>query len=554
RNPFRFHVDPVTGWVLVGNVGQDASNDDLARGPAGYDEWYIVTEPGQVAGWPFCTGPAEPFVDYDFETEEGQGLFDCSEAIPAVIWYKYAETEQFPELGSGGRNAQAGPILREPEPDARYQWREEYLNKWFIYEWTRHFVKMVTLGENGGGDGTELPELHSYTTIGAPGEYGQVPRPDVVIEDFIEGLSRPMDLTQAPDGALYLLEYGMGWFEANEDARLSRIYNKTAAAPPVAMASAEPSSGQGPLTVQFSAEGSFDVDGDGITAFEWDFGDGATSTEADPTHSYAEDGEYQASLRATGSYGTVGESDPVVVVVGNTAPEAEIARPLAGAIFEQNQTVTLEGAATDAEEGELAADSLEWEVVARRMVGGEAQEETVLSVTGASAELDLGSLEAYDWHGAVAYLVRLTATDSEGLSGTTEARLRYTRLQAQQADQSAGAQLQSTRDQDGEEDAVLSRSGDYLAWQEVDVTGRGPAFVRVDADADGSLELRTGGPEGDTLGSAEVTGGEGWQTVAIPFGALEGPQDLYLIARAAEGDEIGVSINWLQLVGPGPGQ
>jgi hypothetical protein len=151
-------------------------------------------------------------------------------------------------------------------------------------------------------------------------------------------------------------------------------------------------------------------------------------------------------------------------------------------------------------------------------------------------------------------LVRLTATDSEGLSGTTEARLRYTRLQAQQADQSAGAQLQSTRDQDGEEDAVLSRSGDYLAWQEVDVTGRGPAFVRVDADADGSLELRTGGPEGDTLGSAEVTGGEGWQTVAIPFGALEGPQDLYLIARAAEGDEIGVSINWLQLVGPGPGQ
>jgi PKD repeat protein len=320
------------------------------------------------------------------------------------------------------------------------------------------------------------------------------------------------------------------------------------------MASAEPSSGQGPLTVQFSAEGSFDVDGDGITAFKWDFGDGATSTEADPTHSYAEDGEYQASLRATGSYGTVGESDPVVVVVGNTAPEAEIARPLAGAIFEQNQTVTLEGAATDAEEGELAADSLEWEVVARRMVGGEAQEETVLSVTGASAELDLGSLEAYDWHGAVAYLVRLTATDSEGLSGTTEARLRYTRLQAQQADQSAGAQLQSTRDQDGEEDAVLSRSGDYLAWQEVDVTGRGPAFVRVDADADGSLELRTGGPEGDTLGSAEVTGGEGWQTVAIPFGALEGPQDLYLIARAAEGDEIGVSINWLQLVGPGPGQ
>ena len=63
--------------------------------------------------------------------------------------------------------------------------------------------------------------------------------------------------------------------------------------------SATPTSGLEPLTVTFTdASSSYD----GITSREWNFGDGETSTELNPTHVYAEAGTYTVSL-------TVHESD-----------------------------------------------------------------------------------------------------------------------------------------------------------------------------------------------------------------------------------------------------
>lgn len=45
-----------------------------------------------------------------------------------------------------------------------------------------------------------------------------------------------------------------------------------------------------PLTVNFSGSKSVDPDGDKIT-FLWEFGDGATSTKANPSHTYEEAGK-----------------------------------------------------------------------------------------------------------------------------------------------------------------------------------------------------------------------------------------------------------------------
>lgn len=203
RNPFRFIVDPETGWLLVGNVGPDAEQPDPERGPAGQDEWHVITEAGQDAGWPTCIGDNVPYEDWNFATETSEGTFNCSDKSPAVIWYPYGPSEEFPELNEGevtegrrGRNAQGGPILRNLE-GAEYTWGDDHADKWLIYEWQRNFIKLATLNE----DGTEV----------------------TAIEPFISDLIRPMDLKQGPDGALYLLEYGTNWFAPNEDARLSRI-------------------------------------------------------------------------------------------------------------------------------------------------------------------------------------------------------------------------------------------------------------------------------------------------------------------------------------------
>jgi hypothetical protein len=48
------------------------------------------------------------------------------------------------------------------------------------------------------------------------------------MEPFMEGakFAAPVDMEIGPDGHLYILEYGLGWFSKNKDSGLSRIdYN-----------------------------------------------------------------------------------------------------------------------------------------------------------------------------------------------------------------------------------------------------------------------------------------------------------------------------------------
>ena len=72
---------------------------------------------------------------------------------------------------------------------------------------------------------------------------------------------------------------------------------------PVAVATASPDSGNTPLSVNFSSGGSLDLDGT-IASYFWDFGDGATSTSANPQHTYTVLGEYVATLTVTDNLGS----------------------------------------------------------------------------------------------------------------------------------------------------------------------------------------------------------------------------------------------------------
>jgi cytochrome c len=53
------------------------------------------------------------------------------------------------------------------------------------------------------------------------------------IEPFMPAteFSSPVDMAFGPDGALYVLEYGAGWYSNNRDARLSRIPTTPATGP-----------------------------------------------------------------------------------------------------------------------------------------------------------------------------------------------------------------------------------------------------------------------------------------------------------------------------------
>ena len=86
---------------------------------------------------------------------------------------------------------------------------------------------------------------------------------------------------------------------------------------PIAVADASaPTSGAAPLAVSFSSTGSYDPDGT-IVAYDWDFGDGTSSTAANPVKSYANSGTYTASLVVVDNSGLSSVADTVVIVVQN---------------------------------------------------------------------------------------------------------------------------------------------------------------------------------------------------------------------------------------------
>jgi PKD repeat protein len=101
------------------------------------------------------------------------------------------------------------------------------------------------------------------------------------------------------------------------------IVSPGVAQPPVAVASASPTSGIAPLTVQFSGSASYDPDND-IAGYTWSFGDGtAPDTGATPSHTYLNKGAFTAVLTVTDRAGFSDTAQLVINVSGlPTAPDS----------------------------------------------------------------------------------------------------------------------------------------------------------------------------------------------------------------------------------------
>jgi len=198
RNPYRIAVDPATGYTFVGNVGPDAAADDPNRGPRGYDE--IETVPpggGTHHGWPRCIADNKSYRDYDYATGQGGTLLSCEGMTPATVYYPYGASKRWPELGDvGGRTAMAGVVYRY-RGDGRYRLPDAYRGKFFFLEWSRDLT--ATLPVTGTGR-LDTRNLALATTK----------------------MFHPIDADIGPDGAIYLAEYGRGFY-SNSDSRISRI-------------------------------------------------------------------------------------------------------------------------------------------------------------------------------------------------------------------------------------------------------------------------------------------------------------------------------------------
>ena len=85
--------------------------------------------------------------------------------------------------------------------------------------------------------------------------------------------------------------------------------------------------------ISFNAAGSSDPDGDALT-YSWSFGDGTTGTGANPTHVYADNGSYTATVTVTDAFGATDQAT-ATVTVGNVAPSVHV---FAGGTIFQGET------------------------------------------------------------------------------------------------------------------------------------------------------------------------------------------------------------------------
>jgi PKD repeat protein len=86
--------------------------------------------------------------------------------------------------------------------------------------------------------------------------------------------------------------------------------------PPVAAASATPTSGTVPLAVSFNGSGSSDPDGS-ITGYAWTFGDGSSASGIGTSHTYVNAGTYTAKLTVTDNLGATGSKSLTITVTGD---------------------------------------------------------------------------------------------------------------------------------------------------------------------------------------------------------------------------------------------
>ncbi|MEV6815486.1 ThuA domain-containing protein [Micromonospora sp. NPDC051296] len=560
RNPFRMGIDPATDVLYVADYGPDAGSANPNRGPEGLVEWNIVDRPGNF-GWPYCTGANRAYNDYQFPSGPSGPKFDCNApvndspnntgltnlppAIPATVDYGYAVNPLFPEIGGGGA-PMGGPVYRyDADLNSDRKWPAYYDGKAMFGEWnqSRMYTMQVTR------DGKSLVDINRLLA-------------DMT---FI----RPMDFEFGPDGALYLIEWGSGFGGNNDNSGVYRIDYIAGDRAPIAVASAEPTSGPAPLTVQFSSTGSRDPDG-GTLTYAWTFGDGQSSTEASPVHTYAEAGNYNAQLTVTNPKGRTAVAN-VRVTVGNTAPTVSIEFPPDGGFFNWGDQVKYTIKVTDPEDGEIDCDRVQLQV----LLGHDEHAHPLEQHTGCTGVVQTQLAAGHGAEANVFTVLEATYTDKGGVGGAeplTGRVLEILQPKRKEAEyySATGRVAGSTGGGDpgvgkeatgdtagGGQNIGWIEDGDWWSVDPASLTGIDAIRFRVaSATSGGRLEVRAGAADGPLLTSVNVPGTGAWQTYTDVTAQVPANVDargtLYFVARdPAGGADSLFNVNWMDFLGKG---
>ncbi|WP_435353946.1 PQQ-dependent sugar dehydrogenase [Emticicia sp. SJ17W-69] len=387
RNPFRFSIKPNTGSSKVsdGNPGM------IFLGDVGWfhrEEINIVTKGGQNFGWPTYEG-------IDFVNKSYQ---NSPYAAPATF--------QKPVIDWRGTVAQ-GLINGEPFAVNSPQFKGNSFNGiasigglWYNYsQFPREYQNLYYHADYEGW-------IKAF-------KFDEKNNPVEVI-DFVDEVHPTCLAINPKDGAIYYTNY----FYPNiqEIRRLS--YNPNANRKPNIVQTATPIYGKSPLKVNFKADQSSDPEGTSLK-YEWDFGDGKTSNDANPEHIYESKGvsaTYYAIVKVTDAAGLTA-TKTLRVFVDNSPPVIQSTSIDKIDSFDnlKDFPIILNAQVSDAEQTQI---NYVWSV----MLYHDDHVHLITSFYKSSGEAILGTVpcDAQTYF----YKVSLTVTDSEGLSSTFEKKIR----------------------------------------------------------------------------------------------------------------------------------
>jgi len=371
RNPWRLSIDPKTGYVYWGEVGPDARVDG-PRGSRGYDEINQAKKAGNH-GYPFFVGNNSPYAEYDYATEKVGPLFDpkaplnksrnntglaeLPPAVPAFIYWPYAVSEQWPELGEGGRTACAGPVFHWQESFEKTNGFPKHFDRSLLFwDWQRPFIKWARLDANSDLKGLEAFAPTTFVTANSD---DQRKKQKALIDNGATVIRRPVAATFGPDGCLYLLDYGETW-GANADSALLKISYVRGNLQPIAKLTLSTPAGPAPLKSTLSAKGSRDLDG-GKLSYSWKLqpGDKQLGEGEELAVTLETAGNFNIELTVSdGQGGAVTRSTPIVV--GNTVPVARFLAPQDGDFYTPGKPLSYKVTVQDVEDGSSDAKAAEF--------------------------------------------------------------------------------------------------------------------------------------------------------------------------------------------------
>ncbi|MDP9793400.1 PKD repeat protein/type 1 glutamine amidotransferase [Catenuloplanes nepalensis] len=324
RNIARLQIDEERQWLTAGWVGPDASAPSPELGPAKYETATILTSAGNQ-GWPYCMGDQQPYRDrsntdatvlagwYDCDnlkntSPRNTGLVDIPPARDNMIWYSpdgggpvfplrdngipsYVAAEATytqPYLKGGGQAVMSGPTYHYDRVNAAsgVAWPRYWDDKWLIGDQSNGANRIAVTVDPAGVPAQSPPPFAETLRAILPTGAGD------------NQLYSWMDAKFGRDGALYMLDYGTGFFSLSPVQKLIKVSYTGGPATPVPAASS--------VAIQNKALAyAFNGSRSGGVGHRWDFGDGTSSSEINPRHTYAKAGSYTVKHTVTYADGEV---------------------------------------------------------------------------------------------------------------------------------------------------------------------------------------------------------------------------------------------------------